>query len=122
MPGLRADRRRCVINRGASAMHFLVSAKIKKPRTVSNKDFYGVWQRESVAGREIEKTGAPIFKVAGEYEVVFIAEVEKPADLDTALHSLPIWKEGYQDMVEVTVKALVPYGEWGEKLDELVAG
>ncbi|MCP5202148.1 MAG: hypothetical protein H6977_19285 [Gammaproteobacteria bacterium] len=103
-------------------MHFLVSAKISKPRSVSNKDFYGVWQRESVAGREIEKSGAPIFKVAGEYEIVFIAEVEKPADLDDALHALPIWKEGYQDMVDITVKALVPYGEWGKKLDELSAG
>ncbi len=100
-------------------MHFLVSAKIKKPRDVTNKDFYGVWQRESVAGRELEKAGVPIFKITGEYEVVLIIDVAKPADLDAALHGLPIWMEGYQDMVEVTATALTPYGEWGQQLDQL---
>lgn len=100
-------------------MHFLVSGKIKKPREVSSQEFYRVWQQESIAGRELEQAGQPIFKVAGEYEIVLIIEVEKPADLDAALHRLPIWTEGYQDMIEVTAKALVPYGEWGRQLDGL---
>lgn len=100
-------------------MHFLVSGKIKKPRELSNEAFYGIWQRESIAGRELEKAGQPIFKVAGEYEIVLIVEVDKPADLDAALHALPIWMEGYQDIIEVTAKALVPYGEWGRQLDRL---
>jgi len=103
-------------------MHFLVSGKIRKPRDVSNETFYGVWQRESIAGRALEQAGQPIFKVAGEYEIVLIIEVEKPADLDAALHRLPIWMEGYQDMIEVTARALTPYGEWGRQLDELIKG
>jgi len=53
---------------------------------------------------------------------VLIIEVEKPADLDAALHRLPIWMEGYQDMIEVTARALTPYGEWGRQLDELIKG
>jgi len=100
-------------------MHFLVSGKIRKPRDVTSQEFYRVWQLESIAGRELEKAGQPIYKVAGEYEIVLIIEVDQPADLDAALHRLPIWTEGYADMIEVSVKALVPYGEWGRQLDRL---
>ncbi len=103
-------------------MHFLLHAKIKKPRDVSNQEFYGVWQRESVAGRELEKQGVPIFKVAGKYEVILIVEVGSEAELDEAIHSLPIWQEGYQDMVDIEAIHLRPYGEWGEQLDRLAAG
>ncbi len=103
-------------------MHFLVRAKIKKPRDVSNKEFYGVWQRESVAGRQLAEQGLPIYKVAGKYEVVFIIEVGSESELDEAFHSLPIWQEGFQDMVELEVEALRPYAEWGKQLDKLAAG
>ena len=103
-------------------MQFLLHAKIRKPRSVSNQEFYGVWQRESVAGRELEKQGVPIFKVAGKYEVILIVEVGSEAELDEAIHSLPIWHEGYQDMVDIEAIALRPYSEWGEQLDRLAAG
>ena len=103
-------------------MHFLVRAKVKKPREVTNKEFYGVWQRESLSGRELDANGGPIFKVVGKYEVVFILEVETEGELDELLHDLPIWKEGYQDMVELEVEALRPYTEWAHQLDKLAAG
>ena len=101
-------------------MHFLLHAKIKKPRDVSNEEFYAVWQRESVAGRELAKQGVPIFKVAGKYEVVLLVEVDSEPELDEAIHSLPIWQEGFQDMVEIDATLLRPYAEWGEQLDKLV--
>ena len=103
-------------------MHFLLHAKIKKPRGVSNAEFYGVWQRESVASRELAKQGVPIFKVAGKYEVVLLVEVGSESELDEAIHSLPIWTEGFQDMVEIEATLLRPYEEWGEQLDKLAAG
>ena len=103
-------------------MHFLLHAKIKKPRDVSNKEFFGVWQRESVAGRELAKQGVSIFKVAGKREVVLIIEVGSESELDEAIHSLPIWQEGFQDMVDIEATALRPYQEWGEPLDGLAAG
>ena len=103
-------------------MHFFVRAKVKKPREVTNKEFFGVWQRESVAGRELAKQGVPIFKVVGKYEVVFIAEVASEAELDEAIHALPIWQEGYQDIIELEVEALRPYADWGQQLDKLAAG
>ena len=64
----------------------------------------------------------PIFKVAGKYEVVLLVEVGSESELDEAIHSLPIWTEGFQDMVEIEATLLRPYEEWGEQLDKLAAG
>ncbi len=100
-------------------MHYLLHAKLKKPHGMSNDEFFGIWQRESVAGRELEKQGVPIFKVAGKYEVIVLLDVAGPSEVDEAIHGLPIWKEGYQDMVDVDVIPLRPYREWGEHLDRL---
>ena len=100
-------------------MQYLLHAKIKKPRELSNDEFFGVWQRESVAGRAIEAQGVPIFKVAGKYEVIVIVDVDGPGELDEAIHGLPIWAEGYQDMVDIDAIPLGSYGEWGEQLDRL---
>lgn len=76
-------------------MHFFIRVKVTKPRELSNNEFFGVWQRESIAGRELASQGVPIYKVAGKYEIVFFIEVGSEAELDEAIHNLPIWKEGY---------------------------
>ncbi len=103
-------------------MHFLLHAKIKKPRDVSNQEFFGAWQREASASRDLAAQGVPIFKVAGKYEVVLIIEVGSATELDEAIHALPIWQEGYQDMVRIEATALRPYTEWADHLDKLAAG
>ena len=103
-------------------MHFLLHAKIKKPRDVSNQEFFGVWQREATASRELAKQGVPIFKVAGKYEVMLIVEVGSATELDEAIHALPLWQEGFQDMVDIDAIALRPYTEWADHLDKLAAG
>lgn len=103
-------------------MHFLLHAKVKKPRDVSNKEFFGVWQREATASRELIEQGVPLFKVAGKYEVVMIVEVGSETELDEAIHALPFWQEGYQDMIEIEATALRPYVEWADQLDKLAAG
>lgn len=33
-------------------MHFFIRVKVTKPRELSNNEFFGVWQRESIAGRD----------------------------------------------------------------------
>jgi len=100
-------------------MHFFIRVKVTKPRELSNNEFFGVWQRESIAGRELASQGVPIYKVAGKYEIVFFIEVGSEAELDEAIHNLPIWKEGYQDLTEMEVEAVHPYAEWGAQLDVL---
>lgn len=103
-------------------MHFLLRAEVHKPREVSNEEFYGAWQRESVVGRELVNQGVPLFKVAGKYEVIAILEVGSASELDEVIHSLPMFQEGLQDMIDIDVTALRPYHEWGEHLDKLAAG
>ena len=66
--------------------------------------------------------GCPSIKSRESTKVVFIIEVASESELDEAFHSLPIWQEGYQDMVELEVEALRPYAEWGKQLDKLAAG
>jgi muconolactone delta-isomerase len=102
-------------------MLFLIHVKLKKPHGMSNKEFFSAWQRESVAGREQVASGAPVYKVAGKYEVVAIVDVPSAAALDEEIHALPIWQEGYQSMADVEITALRPYTEWGEQLDRLAA-
>ena len=102
-------------------MHFLLHAKIKKSRDLSNEEFFGAWQREATASRGLIEQGVPIFKVAGKYEVVLIAEADSANELDEAIHALPFWQEGFQDMVDIDAIALRPYGEWADQLDKLAA-
>lgn len=106
-------------------MEVLFWAKLAKPESASNAEFFEVWRQESVAAIEALDAGAikAIWKVAGKYEVIAVMEVNSGDDMDAIVHSLPIWKLGYAHIVpEITWTPLRSYRNWGEQLKELAKG
>lgn len=106
-------------------MEIMMWAKLAKPESASNKEFFAVWYKESVAALEAAKQGTikNIWKVAGKYEVVAVMEVESGDDLDTIVHSLPIWKLGYAHIVpEINWIPLRSYQNWSTQLKTLQEG
>jgi muconolactone delta-isomerase len=103
-------------------MLFMMHAKLAKPEGMSNKEFYGVWEKEAEAAVAALRAGAlkALYKVPGTPEVVGILDVNTADDLDHAIHSLPIWKLGYSHMVvELKWTPLRPYENWAKDLKEL---
>ena len=76
-------------------------AKLAKPAGMSNKEFYGVWEKEAEAALAVLQAGAikALYTVPGTPEVVGILEVHSADEIDHAVHSLPIWKLGYSHIV-----------------------
>ena len=77
-------------------MLFMLKAYISKPNHISNKEFYGVWLKESEAALGAVKAGAikAIWKVAGRPEVIAVLDVDSHDTIDHAVLELPIWKTG----------------------------
>jgi muconolactone delta-isomerase len=103
-------------------MLFMFHAKLAKPGGMSNKEFYGVWEKEAEAAVAALKAGVmqALYKVPGKAEVVGIMDVHTADDMDHAIHSLPIWKLGYSHIVtELTWTPLRPYENWAEELKQL---
>jgi muconolactone delta-isomerase len=103
-------------------MLFLLRAKLTKPDGMSNKEFYGIWQKESEAALAGIEAGVikVAYKVAGKPEVYAVFEAETADDLDHAVHSLPIWQLGYSHLVtELEWIPLRPYAHWAEDLKKL---
>lgn len=103
-------------------MLFLLRAKLTKPDGMSNKEFYGIWQKESEAALAGIEAGVikVAYKVAGKPEVYAAFEAETADDLDHAVHSLPIWQLGYTHLVtELECIPLRPYAHWAEDLKKL---
>ena len=106
-------------------MEIMMWAKIAKPESASNAEFFEVWRKESVAAIEALNAGAikNIWKVAGKYEVIAVMEVNSGADMDAIIHSLPIWALGYAHIVpEVNWTPLHSYANWSKQLTELAKG
>ena len=106
-------------------MEIMFHAKIVKPESASNKEFFEVWRQESAAAIEAVKAGAikHIWKVAGKYEVIAVLDVDDGDQIDDIIHSLPIWKLGYAHIVpELTWTPLRPYANWAEHLNTLSKG
>ncbi len=103
-------------------MLFMVHAKLAKPESMSNKEFYGVWEKEAEAAVTALKEGGfkALYKVPGTPEVVGIVDVDTADAIDQAIHSLPIWKLGYSHIVtEMKWTPLRPYENWAEDLKTL---
>jgi muconolactone delta-isomerase len=103
-------------------MLFLLRGKLTKPDGMSNKEFYGIWQKESEAALAGIEAGVikVAYKVAGKPEVYAVFEAETADDLDHAVHSLPIWQLGYSHLVtELEWIPLRPYAHWAEDLKKL---
>jgi muconolactone D-isomerase len=103
-------------------MLFMLHAKLTKPAGMSNKEFYGVWEKEAEAAVAALQAGVikALYKVPGTPEVVGILDVNTADDIDHAVHSLPIWKLGYSHIVtELKWTPLRPYEHWAEDLKKL---
>ena len=103
----------------------MMTADLAKPENLTNKEFFEVWRQESVAAIEAVKTGAikAIWKVAGEYQVIAVFEVDNGDQIDEIIHSLPIWKLGYAHIVpKISFKTLRSYENWGAQLNTLAKG
>jgi muconolactone delta-isomerase len=106
-------------------MLVLLTADLAKPESLSNKEFFEVWYQESVAALEAVKAGAMkgIWKVAGEYQVIAVIEVESGDQIDEIVHSLPIWRLGYAHIVpKISFKPLRAYENWSKQLANLAKG
>jgi muconolactone D-isomerase len=103
-------------------MLFMLHAKLAKPEGMSNKEFYGVWEKEAEAAVAALKAGVikALYKVPGTPEVVSILDVNSADDIDHAVHGLPIWKLGYSHIVaELKWTPLRPYENWAAELKQL---
>jgi muconolactone delta-isomerase len=102
-------------------MEVMIHVKVRKPEGMPNKEFFGVWRQEAVAALEAVKAGIikNIWKVPGKYEVYAVFAVNSSDDIDAALHQLPIWKLGYDYMIDAEWTMLRPYADWAKQLEEL---
>jgi len=102
-------------------MDVMIHVKVRKPDRMSNKEFFGVWRQEAAAALEAVKAGLikNIWKVPGKYEVFAVLAVNSVDEIDPAMHSLPIWKLGYDYMIEAEWILLRPYADWAKQLEEL---
>ena len=106
-------------------MLVMMTADLAKPESMSSEDFFEVGRQESVAAIEAVKAGAikAIWKVAGEYQVIAVMDVESGDQIDEIVHSLPIWRLGHAHIVpRVTWKPLRPYENWATQLETLAKG
>jgi len=106
---------------GGNTMDVMIHAKLHKPDRMSNQEFFGVWRQEAVAALEAVQTGLVkhIWKVPGKYEVFVVMAVNSVDEIDEAMHSLPIWKLGYDYIVDMEWILLRPYEHWANQLEKL---
>lgn len=103
-------------------MLFLARFKLAKPEGMSNKEFYGVWQKEAEAALAALKAGVikTLYKVSGKAEVVAVMDFDTADAIDHAIQNLPIWKLGYSHIVtDAEWTPLRPYENWAEDLKRL---
>lgn len=103
-------------------MLVMMTADLRKPEALSNKEFFEVWYQESLAALEAVEAGAmkAIWKVAGEYQVIAVIDVAEGDDIDEIVHNLPIWRLGYGHIVpKITWKPLRAYANWSAQLKKL---
>lgn len=102
-------------------MLFLLHAKLTKPEDMSNKEFYGIWQKNVVAALGSTKVGVvkSVYKVAGRPEAYIVFDAATTDVLEQSLHTLPIWKFGYFHLVtELEWIPLQSYADWVDELTQ----
>jgi muconolactone delta-isomerase len=105
-------------------MDVLIHGKLHKPDRMSNQEFFGVWKQEAEAVLQAKRAGVVknAWKVPGKYEVFIVVEVESADQIDEIMHSLPIWKLGYDYIIDMEWILLRPYEDYAKQLDKLSAG
>jgi muconolactone delta-isomerase len=102
-------------------MLFMLHVKLAKPSNMSNREFYGAWEKEAEAVIAGMNAGAikAAYKVAGKQEAIAIMDVATADDLDQ-IYNLPISKLGYAHIViDISWTPLRPYENWVKDLDKL---
>ncbi len=104
-------------------MDVLINARLHKPDGMSNQEFFGVWKQEAAGALAGVEAGVikNIWKVPGKYDVILVMSVESADQIDELIHSLPIWKLGYDYIVDLEWTLLRPYENWAKHLEELAA-
>ena len=104
-------------------MDVMVHARLHKPDRMSNEEFFGVWKKEAQAALGAVDAGVikNIWKVAGKYDVIVVMTVESEDQIDTIMHSLPIWSLGYDYIIDMEWMVLRNYANWARQLEDLAA-
>ena len=105
-------------------MDVMINAKLRKPDKMSNQEFFGYWKQEAAAALGAVEAGVikNIWKVAGKYEVILVVAIDSADQIDEIIHSLPIWKLGYDYAIDLEWTILRPYENWAKHLDQLAEG
>ncbi len=94
-------------------MLFLVWFRVEQPETMSQKQIYEVWVRESREAPKVIKKESVLglYKVAGKQEVLALIDFESHQALDRALSQLTLLKEiGHSLKIEIV--PLYPHSEF----------
>ncbi len=103
-------------------VEMLFIADIVKPTGMTDKEFFSIWQDESVAATAALDSGAVkhLWKTAGQYQVIGVFEFPDGDSMDDAFHSLPIWKNGHHEMAQnIQWIPLRNYRNWAKDLISL---
>jgi muconolactone delta-isomerase len=103
-------------------MEIMLRVDLAKPEALSNKEFYGIWLKETIAALEGVAAGGikNIWKAAGKYQVIAVFDVENADQMDEAIHNLPIWTEGFSHIVtNIEWTPLRNYQNWSDHLKEM---
>jgi muconolactone delta-isomerase len=105
-------------------MDVLIRGKLHRPDRMSNKEFFGIWKQEAEAILKAKQAGVVknAWKVPGKYDVFIVVEVQSADQIDEIMHSLPLWKLGYDYIIDMEWILLRPYEDWAKQPGELSAG
>lgn len=100
---------------------FLVWFRIEQPESMSQKQIYEVWLRESKEAPKVIKRESVLglYKVAGKQEVLALLDFESHQALDKALSQLTLLKEiGHSLKIEIV--PLYPYADYIQYAEKAV--
>jgi len=103
-------------------MELMFISRLRKPIGVKDQDFYTAWLAEAHAAISALDAGRMkfMYKVAGEYKLVGVIEVENAESIDRIIHGLPIFRDGNMDMIEsYEWLVLADYRDWASQLEAL---
>ncbi len=91
---------------------------------MSDQEFFGVWKEEAKAALGAVEAGIikNIWKVTGEYHVVVVLEVDSDDQIDEIMHSLPIWKLGYDYIIDMEWTLLRALRKLGQAVGDSSSG
>lgn len=104
-------------------MDVFIRSTVRKPERMSNQEFFGVWKQEAAAALEGMKSGVikHMWKVPGKYEIFAVVTVDSVDQIDELIYNLPMWRLGYDYMIDQEWFLIRPYEDWAKQLEVLSA-